>query len=131
MADLTSKSLLKHLQHNPNKNLTGRNTMKPIFKWSLLTALFIQFLSVPAFANSNPWIVQNQEKARIFITQLRNGADPDRLKRPHLRRHNKWKVKQSRKEIKRAMDRAEALARAGKQHLITIPDYVFAGSSEK
>jgi len=103
--------------------------MKPIFKWILLAILFIQFLSVPVFANSKKWIVRNQEKARIYITQLKNGADPDRLQQPHLRRHNKWKVKQSRKEIKRAMDRAEALARAGKQHLITIPDYVFNGSS--
>ena len=105
--------------------IQGGNIMKTVLKWILLTSLLIQFLSVPVYANSKRWIERNQEKARIYITQLKNGADPDRLERPHLRRHNKWKVKQSRKERKRAMDRAEALARAGKRYLIRIPDYAF------
>lgn len=40
-------------------------------------------------------------------------------------------MKRSRREILKAMDEAETLARAGKHHLIKEPEFVYKGVSEE
>ncbi len=109
----------------------GRNIMKTSLKLLIIVGIIFQLLSSQVYGGVRERITKNQLRAKEYILQLKNGADPDKLKRPYLRRHNKWKVKKSRREIKRAMDRAEALARAGKRRFIRIPDYVYKGMSEK
>ncbi len=104
--------------------------MNITFRWLMVAAIVFQLLASPVYGASKAIITRNQLKAIEYITQLKAGADPNSLTRPQLRRHNKWKVKQSRREINKAMDEAEALARAGKHHLIQKPEFVYKGLSE-
>lgn len=105
--------------------------MKKMFKILVVFGVIFQFLSSPVYANWKEKITNNQLKAKEYISQLKAGANPDSLTRPHLRRVDKYKVKQSNKEIKKAMDEAEALARAGKHDLIMEPEFAIQGISEE
>ena len=105
--------------------------MKTYIRGSVIAGIFLLSLVYPTFANWKARVTQNQIKAAKYITQLKNGANPDTIKRPQLRRDKSWKAKQSQKEIAAAMTKAEKLARSGKQNLITQPIFKFNGLSEK
>lgn len=80
------------------------------------------FLSNPAFAWKNK-IVNNQFKVADYIVKLQNGANPDKLKRPTIRRDEKASAKAANRELRDAMDEAERLARAGKHKEIKPPKF--------
>ncbi len=79
-------------------------------------------LALPAYAWKNK-IVTNQLKAAEYIVKLKNGANPDKLQRPRIRRDEKAKAKAANQELRAAMDEAERLARAGKHALIQAPKF--------
>jgi len=95
----------------------------------MLIAMVFLFFCSPAYGYHGK-ITLNQIKAKEYISQLQAGADPDSLTRPHLRRDKNNKMKQSRREIQKAMDDAEALARAGKYQLIKEPEFKYNGIPE-
>ena len=105
--------------------------MRKTFRWLIAAGIVLQFLSSTVYGGFKETITQNQVKAAEYITQLKAGADPDTLTRPQLRRNQKdFKAKQSVKEINKAMDEAESLARDGKHDLIQKPDFNYEGVSE-
>lgn len=85
----------------------------------LITALL---LSLPAYAWKNK-IVNNQIKAADYIVKLKNGANPDKLQRPRIRRDEKAAAKAANQELHAAMDEAERLARAGRHDQIQPPKF--------
>lgn len=76
-------------------------------------------------------ITGNQLKAKAYIEQLMNGADPDSLERPHIRYDQKYQAKVANREIRQAMDQAEQLAREGKQDQIVMPEFKPLMSEER
>lgn len=104
-------------------------------KNSCLTVLLIfavlALLSSPAMAGWKEKVTRNQNNARAYIEQLMNGADPDSLERPHVRRDDKYQAKQANREIREAMDQAEKLAREGKHEQITMPEFKRFMSEER
>ncbi len=104
--------------------------MKSRFHSAIIVGLCILFLTSPALAGWKSKVTQNQLKATKYITQLKNGVDPDTITRPQLRRDKNWKAKQSQKEIIAVMTQAEKLARDGKRGLIKKPVFKFNGLSE-
>ena len=105
--------------------------MRTLLKWLMVVGMVFQFMSSSVYGGTKDIIIKNELKAQEYITQLKAGADPNSLTRPRLRRHHKWRVKRSARELKKDMDAAEALARAGKHHLIQEPDYIFQDMSEE
>jgi len=106
--------------------------MKKVFSLLIAIGICFQLLSLPVYGGTKDRITWNQLMGKDYMLKLKNGADPDKLERPRLTRHHKWKVKQSRREVIKAMDAAEALARAGKRELIEEnPEYSFKGMSEE
>lgn len=104
--------------------------MKNIFKWLLVAAITLSFSS-PALAYWKEKIVKNQIKAIEYIQKLQNGADPDRIERPTLRRDRKARAQSPNRELKAAMARAERYARAGKHDRIEIPEFKYRLVSER
>lgn len=88
----------------------------------LLVIITAFLLSLPAYAWKNK-IVNNQFKAADYIVKLKNGAHPDKLQRPTIRRDEKVKAKAANRELRDAMDEAERLARAGKHDQIKPPKF--------
>lgn len=105
--------------------------MKTLLKKLLIFGLFFQLLMSPAFAGSDDINVRNETKTNEYITQLKKGANPDKLTRPKLRRHKNFRVKKTVREMVHAMDDAEKLARAGKRHLIKTYEYDYFGNKNK
>lgn len=105
--------------------------MKKTIKLLIVMGIIFGFLSSPAYGGWKETVTNNQVKATEYINQLKTGADPNSLTRPNLRRKNHYKAKQSYREIGKAMDEAEALARAGKAKLIKEPEFVIKGVSEE
>ena len=104
--------------------------MKSRIRSAIIAGLFILFLTSPAIAGWKSKVTQNQLKATKYIAQLRNGANPNTIKRPQLRRDKNWKAKQSQNEIIAIMTQAEQLAKTGKRGLIKKPVFKFNGLSE-
>jgi len=104
--------------------------MKSRIHSAIIAGLFILFLTSPAIAGWKSKVTQNQLKATKYIVQLKNGANPNTIKRPQLRRGKNWKAKQSHREIIAIMTQAEELAKNGKQDLIKKPAFKFNGLSE-
>lgn len=96
--------------------------MKTLLKTLFLFSLFLTFCT-PAFAGWKEKIAENQMKAIQYITQLKEGANPDTISRPSLRRDDKYSAKKANSEIRDAMTEAENLARQGKNKSIKIPDF--------
>jgi len=96
--------------------------MKTILKALLLFSLLFTFCT-PAFAGWKEKIAENQMRAIQYITQLKNGANPDTISRPTLRRDDKYSAKKANSEIRDAMTEAENLARQGKNKSIKVPDF--------
>ena len=92
------------------------------FTLHLLIMTTVLLLSLPAYAWKSK-IVNNQFKAADYIVKLQNGANPDKLQRPTLRRDEKAKAKAANRELRDAMDEAERLARAGKHDQIKPPTF--------
>ena len=105
--------------------------MRTKIKWLLVAGIVFQFMVSPVYGSNKYIITMNQLRANEYISQLKAGVDPKSLTRPYLRSHHNYKVKRSRREIRKALDIAEALSRAGKYHLIQEPEYVFKGMSEE
>jgi hypothetical protein len=105
--------------------------MRTVIKWMMLAGIILHFLCSPVYGGYQVKITRNQLKAKEYISQLQAGANPDSLTRPQLRRDKHSKMKRSRREILKAMDEAEALARAGKHPLIEEPEFVHNGVSEE
>ena len=98
--------------------------MKPIFKLLISSGIIFQLLLSPVFAGSNNVINENLMKTNEYISLLKEGANPDNVTRPRLRRHHKYRVKRAAREMYQSMDKAEAFARAGKHHLIQKHNYI-------
>ena len=105
--------------------------MKKLLKLLIAIGIIFNFLTLPVHAGWKETVTNNQVKAIEYITQLKDGADPDSHTRPTLTRENRFKAKRSVQEINQAMDDAEALARAGKAELLQEPEFVYKGVSEK
>ena len=104
--------------------------MKTILGWVIVLMVVLQVSLSSVYGAPKHKITNNQLKAKEYIAQLRAGAKPENLTRPHLRRSDKYKSKQSNKEIREAMTRAEDLARAGKSNLIQEPVFRIPGLSK-
>lgn len=100
--------------------------MKTIIRIAVSLVLCVIF-SAPVLAGWKEKITRNQLQAREYILKLKDGADPDKVKRPSLRRVDKYKGKQANSEIREAMNNAEKLARAGKHRKIEEPEFTFKG----
>ncbi len=105
--------------------------MKTLLKWLMMLGIVFHFMSSSAYVGTKDIIIKNELKEQEYLTQLKAGADPNRLKRPRLKRHHKWRVKRSARELRKVMDVAEVLVRTGKQHLIQEPEYIFEDMSEE
>lgn len=84
-----------------------------------------------AMAGWKEKVTRNQIKAREYIEQLMNGADPESVERPHIRYDEKYQVKRANREIRQAMDQAEEMAREGKHDQITMPEFKTFMSEER
>jgi hypothetical protein len=104
--------------------------MRKMLKWLIAIGIILNFLSSPVQGGWKQTVTNNQLKATEYINQLKTGADPNSLTRPTLRRKNNFRAKRSQQEINKAMDDAEALARAGKPDLIKVPEFAYKGVSE-
>ncbi len=96
--------------------------MKRLTQITLLLISLMLVMASPSFAWKNK-IVTNQFKAADYISQLQKGANPDKLKRPTIRRDEKASAKAANRELRDAMDEAEKLARTGKHELIKPPKF--------
>lgn len=96
--------------------------MKLVLKALLLFSLFFT-ICTPASAGWKEKIAENQMKALQYISQLKEGANPDTISRPIMRRDDKYSAKKANSEIRDAMTEAENLARQGKNKSIKIPDF--------
>ena len=105
--------------------------MKTVSKWLMVAGIVLQFLCSPVYGGYEAKITQNQIRAKEYIAQLQTCADPNTLTRPQLRRDKKTKMKRSVREINKAMDEAEALARAGECYLIKEPEFTVNGIPEE
>jgi len=80
-----------------------------------------------AFANCKEDIVEIQNKALNYITDLQISSDNIK-KRPKLPSMTTCKKEVALEEAKAAMDRAEKLAKAGKNDMIKLPEFKYDGS---
>ena len=92
---------------------------------AVLIVLFLGTVQVQAGWKEK--VTTNQMKATEYILSLKQGADPDTLERPSLRRVDSYKGKQANSDITEAMDAAVELARAGKHNEIKEPEFAFKG----
>ncbi|BHH82281.1 hypothetical protein [Desulforhopalus sp. 52FAK] len=104
--------------------------MKRITQITLLVISVVFLFGGPALAWKNK-IVNNQFKVANYIVQLQNGANPDKISRPTLRRDKRSAANAANRELREAMDAAEELARAGKPELIKPPSFRRIVSEEK
>ena len=104
-------------------------------RWRYLAVCALLFASLawaaPLQAFWKEKISRNQVKVAEYVAQLKNGADPDALQRPHLRTDQQYQAKQANKEMRRIMDEAEALARQGRHQEIELPAYSNRGLSDE
>jgi len=98
--------------------------MKKLLNCLFLFGPIVQLLSSSVYAGHRVKykIMTNQLKGQEYIFQLKDGANPDILERPRLRLSGNYKAKKERREMYKAMDEAEALARQGKRNLIQLPN---------
>lgn len=105
--------------------------MKKYLSQLLAVAAAVLILAAPLYAAWKEKVTRNQLKAREYIQKLMDGADPAEVQRPHLRYDDNFEAKRSLKEVVRAMDEAEELARAGKHQLIEQPEFHYKGIPEE
>ena len=104
--------------------------MKRSVYLSLLVIAIVLIFGSSVYGGWKNKVVINQVKAAEYITKLQNGANPNKLSRPSIRRGDNAKSKAANREIREEMDHAEKLARAGKQHLIEPPEFKDVVSDE-
>jgi hypothetical protein len=104
--------------------------MKRIAYLTLLVLSVVFVLNNPALAGWKEKIANNQIKVAEYIMKLKNGASPDNVTRPTLRREDKYKAKIANKELRQAMEEAEQLARDGKNASINPPTFTRIVSEE-
>lgn len=98
---------------------------------TVVASILLLVVASTAFGGWKADVTTNQLRAKQYIAKLKAGEYPDSLTRPRLKRNKTWKSKQSRKEILEAMNEAEALARAGKPHLIEEPVFQYNGLTDE
>lgn len=76
-------------------------------------------------------ITLNQIKVIDYVEKLQKGGNPTTLERPHLRTDEKIKAKLANKELREVMDKAEKLAKQGKNKQIKKPVLQYNLVSEK
>ncbi len=96
--------------------------MRKYTQWMVIIGIIFSFCS-PVYAGWKEKITKNQIKATEYIMKLKNGADPDVITRPKLRRDRKARAQAPNREIRAAMDQAERYARAGKHEQIEAPEF--------
>ena len=96
--------------------------MSIYIRWFIISTVILAFSS-PVHAYWKNKIVKNQIKATEYILQLKNGAHPDQIERPNLRRDRKARAQAPNRELKAAMAKAERYARAGKHDRIETPEF--------
>jgi len=101
--------------------------MKMIVRWLVVMGIVLQLLAQVAYAGKAD---SNARQAADYISQLRAGANPNTLKRPQLRHLRGYSARQLNNHLTKAMDDAEALARAGKQDRIILIEVVDDDSSK-
>jgi hypothetical protein len=104
--------------------------MKKIITYLVVCLLSLCLVS-PAFGFWKEKITRNQVSVIKYVTKLQEGAEPQMVERPGLRRDNNYKVKQSVKELRAIMDEAEELAKAGKHEQIKDPVFSIRGMSDE
>lgn len=92
--------------------------MGKLLRGLLMIGIVLQLLSVPAHAWWKAKVAINEKNAAEYIEKLKSGADPDSVRRPTMRFIEKIQAKNEQKRFFKAMDEAEALARAGKHEEI-------------
>lgn len=104
--------------------------MKKTVKYIAACLLCLCLVS-PAFGFWKEKVTRNQVNVIEYVAKLQDGADPDTLERPGLRRDDNYKAKQSVKELRTIMDEAEKLARDGKYKEIKDPVFSIRGMSDE
>lgn len=104
--------------------------MKNIVKYFMGSLLCLSLVS-PAFGFWKEKVTRNQVNVIEYVAKLQDGADPDSVERPRLRRDENYKAKQAVKELQAIMDGAEELAREGKHGEIEDPVFSFRGLSDE
>ena len=92
--------------------------MGRMLRWLLAVGMVLQFLSLPAHAFWKDKVAINERNAAEYIDKLKSGANPNSVRRPTMRFIEDFPAKKEQKRFHKAMDEAEALARAGKPELI-------------
>ena len=92
--------------------------MKAVVRWLVLMGIVLQFVFLGTYATAKGRGDSNARNVAEYISQLKAGANPDTLKRPQVRHLKGFRGKRFNTQLKKAMDDAEALARAGKQEKI-------------
>ncbi len=104
--------------------------MKNIIKYVIAGLLCLCLVS-PAFGFWKEKVTRNQINVIEYVAKLKDGADPDKVERPRLRRDDNYKAKQSVNELRDIMDDAEKLAREGRHEEIKDPVFSFRGLSDE
>lgn len=105
--------------------------MKIIVRCFLVVSVCIVLSSTVAQGAWKEKVTRNQINVVEYVAKLRDGGDPDKMERPHLRWDEHYKAKQARKELVEIMADAETLARAGKHKLIPEPEFKIKGLSDE
>ena len=92
--------------------------MKNYLRTLFIMAMLLPALSSPLYAGWRDQLAANERKAAEYISQLKNGRDPDSIQRPILQRINQAKSRQEKKRLTQAMDEAEVFAKEGRQNEI-------------
>lgn len=92
--------------------------MGKLLRWLLIIGMVLQSTSLPAHAWWKAKVAINEKNAAEYIEKLKSGADPNSVVRPTMRFIKKIQAKNEQKRFFKAMDEAEALARAGKHEEI-------------
>lgn len=97
----------------------------------LTVSLMLQLLSLPAYGYWKVKMAISERNAAEYISQLKAGARPDDLTRPEMRYDEEYNAKMYVKELNRAMDEAERLARQGRNDQIEELELQFRLPEEK
>ena len=105
--------------------------MRTFFRWLVTIALVLHFLAPMAYAGWKNKVASNERRAAEYISLLKAGEEPGSIKRPIMRHISHYQAKQLQKKLIRAMDDAEALARAGKHYQIKELERITNSSHER
>ena len=101
--------------------------MKKFSRVLLMVGIMLQLSFLPVYGNGF-WKIKmaiSERNAAEYIHELKAGAQPGSLKRPEMRHDKEYEAEVYVKELNKAMDEAERLARLGKNEQIKEPELRF------